>query len=415
MARGSRWEKSVQKEKEASKLKKEKEVKERMRVQKLQREAEELAAKRSMEKLLLEEKLEEERALEYALTNGITFFKQYTSFHIEDAEDDKIILPQSALELLNQQNALANGPLMFRINLSDSTAFTHCGVREFTADEGTVGLPLKVIESLHLSAQKPIEAVRVTIKYVRLPRVTYVKLQPKEHRFSNVGPIKAVLEENLRRHTTLTVDDEVTVWYRGKAHSMRVVDMQPERFGSLVDTDVEVDLEVSAEYDRHQQSEVAASAAAASSNKARKLNVTSPIEQDESAAAPPAAGFNTATATSTTAAVGIAAERATTTLPTEPSPGEPGVIACRVRLPSGKSCVRRFLVRDPMLWLLQFARAQPDVQALCADKGKGHGATVQLTVRQPTRVFAEESLAGGQSFEQLGVTAAQETFLLSVV
>ena len=109
---------------------------------------------------------------------------------------------------------------------------------------------------------------------------------------------------------------------------------------------------------------------------------------------------------STTTAAAVVAPP---TLPTEPGPGEPGTIMCRVRLPNGKSCTRRFYTSDPMAQLLLFAESQPDVSTMCA------GKSIQLTVRQPTRVFTRELLCDGQSFEALGVSVAQETFLLSAV
>ena len=87
----------------------------------------------------------------------------------------------------------------------------------------------------------------VSIKYVKLSKITYVKLQPKFNQFFKVEQVKMVLEENLKFHSTLTVGDTVTVWYRGSAHPLKIVEMKPYEKGILLDTDVEVDLDVSLE------------------------------------------------------------------------------------------------------------------------------------------------------------------------
>jgi len=59
-------------------------------------------------------------------------------------------------------------------------------------------------------------------------------MQPVRNSFSQVGPIKMVLEDNLRLHAALSVGDIIVVWYRGTSHELRVNVMQPGPFGSLV-------------------------------------------------------------------------------------------------------------------------------------------------------------------------------------
>ena len=53
----------------------------------------------------------------------------------------------AALNELDSQNAFSRGVLLFEISDEFSNS-THCGVREFSAAEGTIGLPPKVINSL---------------------------------------------------------------------------------------------------------------------------------------------------------------------------------------------------------------------------------------------------------------------------
>ncbi|CAK8539246.1 unnamed protein product [Lathyrus sativus] len=52
---------------------------------------------------------------------------------------DKIIMPASALDRLASMNI--EYPMLFELRNSSADRTTHCGVLEFTADEGTVSLP----------------------------------------------------------------------------------------------------------------------------------------------------------------------------------------------------------------------------------------------------------------------------------
>ena len=202
---------------------------------------------------------------ESILTGGIRYCETLTVFKLDATfEDDKVILPEAALISLTEQDALSKGVLLFELtsytgsshndNASATTKTTHCGVREFSAQPKMIGLPPKVWDSLtpdheHApdSAQIGKIIARDTIKYVRLPKITYIKLRPKTSTFFNVGPVKLCLEENLQKHTTLTLNDVITVWYKGVAHVLRVVEMLPESRGTVIDSDIEVDLDVSEE------------------------------------------------------------------------------------------------------------------------------------------------------------------------
>lgn len=52
-------------------------------------------------------------------------------------------------ELMDQQ-AYKNGAMLFEIKSKDGK-ITHAGLLDFTSPEGTVGLPIKVINSLFTS------------------------------------------------------------------------------------------------------------------------------------------------------------------------------------------------------------------------------------------------------------------------
>lgn len=158
-------------------------------------------------------------AEEQKITGGIRFTHRMTSYVI-DGEDDKVILPEDCLSELTQEDAFIRGAMCFRLQWTDKEGAvhtTHCGVREFSAPAGSIGMPKKVLDSLSIPSETT--GARVEIKYVLLPKCTFAKLQPRHNAFIEVGPVKMCLEENLRFHTTLSVGDVLTVWYRGKRGS----------------------------------------------------------------------------------------------------------------------------------------------------------------------------------------------------
>jgi len=68
--------------------------------------------------------------------------------------------------------------------------------------------------------------------------------------------------------------DIITIWHRGKDYKLTVIEIRPETYGSLVDTDVEVELDVSEEYRRQQEELGRVSASTTSAASARTLRET---------------------------------------------------------------------------------------------------------------------------------------------
>lgn len=223
----------------------------------------EIAEESRLKLIALEEERVEHEKLIYSKTGGINFCLQNLIPYEIDGEDDKVILPESSLMKLDEQHAISSGPLLFQLSYQpkiiqnnqmtiSSDITTHCGVREFSATEGTIGLPPKVINSLLKHADGSISDLHsVSIVYTRLPKITNAKFAPvmttSSESIFQVGPIKLVLEENLRSHSTLSVGDHVSVWHRGRRYELRVMELQPESSGSLFNADVEVEF-VSAEH-----------------------------------------------------------------------------------------------------------------------------------------------------------------------
>ena len=124
------------------------------------RQQAQLEKERLAQALVRQAELEREQAArsqrelaESRLTGGVRYVNTLKVVYLE-GEDDKVILPQSSLETLMEQNAFDLGPMCFQIwtgsNGADATTstgpdrVTHCGVREFTAAEGTIQVPKKV-------------------------------------------------------------------------------------------------------------------------------------------------------------------------------------------------------------------------------------------------------------------------------
>lgn len=189
-----------------------------------------------------------------------------------DGEGDKILLPPSALESLSGQDAVGLGPMLFELTCTTgapagqpqkpeqnaaapsgaattttTTRTTHAGVLEFTADEGMVGLPRKVVLSLlgataqqvplapdggegaidesetAMAKRRPVGGLEsVVVRYVRLAKATFARVVPETVGLSQVSELRAMLENNMRNHATLTVGDHVSVWRRGKEFSLKV-------------------------------------------------------------------------------------------------------------------------------------------------------------------------------------------------
>ena len=216
-----------------------------------------------------------------ARTAGVSY-KQSLLAVTADGEGDKILLPPSALESLSGQDAVSLGPMLFELTCTfdqppasaveeknasspqsgrtptaaaaaaatTTTRTTHAGVLEFVADEGTVGLPRKVVLSLlgataqqvplrqdegdkssgdggegdATAAKRPVVdgLGAVVVRYVRLAKATFARVIPETVGLSQVSELRAMLENNMRNHATLTVGDHLSVWRRGKEFSMKV-------------------------------------------------------------------------------------------------------------------------------------------------------------------------------------------------
>src|SRR3546814_17425132 len=135
------------------------------------------------------------------------FEQQYNCFsvafidrpHLE--EGDKILLPQSAFEVLARMNV--DFPMLFELSNPSMGRRTHCGVLEFTAEEGKCYIPFWMMQNLMLS-----EGTIIHVKNVSLPKATFVKFRPQLSDFLNISNPRAVLEKKLRSFSCVTRSEE---------------------------------------------------------------------------------------------------------------------------------------------------------------------------------------------------------------
>lgn len=183
---------------------------------------------------------------------GIAFYRILEAVPYQ-GNGDKIKLPPSCFTELSDQGALDKGPMYFQLSIvhdegssgmkatdKEKQGTTHSGVLEFTADEGSVGLPPHAWNNLF--AELTLKSPLVEVRYVWLPKGTYAKLQPERVGFSDLPNHKAILETSLRQHATLSQGDILTVNYGELAYRLRVLELKPSSSVSVLETDIEVDI-----------------------------------------------------------------------------------------------------------------------------------------------------------------------------
>lgn len=363
----------------------------------------ELAIHRKLEEERIEQARLEAEQLEFQLTGGVSFDLTNLIPYIIDGEDDRIVLSENALTILNGKDAFSKGVIHFELRDMSTNALTHCGVREFSATDGTIGLTQKIIDSL--TADGDVKSLStIHIKYILLPKVTYVKFEPIGHQIFAVGPIKQCLEENLRAHATCTIGDILTVWYRGKSFRMRVKDLKPGSCGSLIDSDVEVEFYIPE--DGFASSQPISSTTLSGDRTADESDTVLapsdlPTDQEGSA------GYRLGSLTSSVAfdSLGSSPRKDEDILPPEPSEKDGGCIHVKVRTEGGKSLARRFMLAEPVRYLFGFVSDAMGVRR----------SALRLCTRNPDRTLVFDDFRGHlTSFQDLGMSK-RELFMVTVV
>lgn len=152
--------------------------------------------------------------------------------HLENS--DKIVLPESALDRLSRMNI--QYPMSFELRNPRTQKLTHCGVMEFTSEEGLVLVPDWMMQKMSL---EPGEIA--VVKNVDLVKGTYVKLRPHTSDFLQISNPKSVLETTLRSFSCLTAGDTIMIVYNGNKFYIDVLETRPATAAiSIIETDCEV-------------------------------------------------------------------------------------------------------------------------------------------------------------------------------
>lgn len=168
-------------------------------------------------------------------------------------------------EILERQQQLPH-PLTFRLVNPSNGRVIYAGIREFSADDQKIGLSPFLRHSLGVEDQDRLDKAdgdqtgvqipdsgeqlphdvpsRITVHIKELPKGTYVRLRPLEAGY-DAEDWKALLEQYLRDNfTTLTKGEILSVPAGAQEFRFLVDKLKPsDEAVSLVDTDLEVDIE----------------------------------------------------------------------------------------------------------------------------------------------------------------------------
>lgn len=152
---------------------------------------------------------------------------------------DKILLPPSAFDTLARLQV--DYPMLFQLRFGDR--YTHCGVLEFTAEEGCAYIPFWIMQNLRME-----EGGLVTVENVSLPKANFVKLQPQSVDFLEISNPRAVLEHTLRNFSCVTVGDILQIPYNNKIYSIQLKEVKPAPAACIIETDCNVDFDAPVGY-----------------------------------------------------------------------------------------------------------------------------------------------------------------------
>jgi len=159
--------------------------------------------------------------------------------HLEGG--DKILLPPSAFDTLARLNV--DYPMLFQLSSSAKGTMTHCGVLEFTAEEGSCYIPFWMMQNLLIE-----EGSVIFVRNVSLPKATFVKLQPQHVDFLEITNPRAVLEHALRNYSCVTKGDVIVIPYNSKNYHFELKEVLPQDAACIIETDCNVDFDAPVGY-----------------------------------------------------------------------------------------------------------------------------------------------------------------------
>lgn len=120
---------------------------------------------------------------------------------------------------------------------------THCGVLEFTAEEGSCVIPFWMMQNLLIE-----EGSVLTVTNVSLPKANFVKFQPQHIDFLEISNPRAVLEHALRNFSCITKGDVICVPYNSKNYHFEIKEVRPQDAACIIETDCNVDFDAPVGY-----------------------------------------------------------------------------------------------------------------------------------------------------------------------
>ena len=175
------------------------------------------------------------------------FEEQYHCYSVAYADKsnleggDKILLPPSSFDTLARLNI--EYPMLFQLQSHEKGTMTHCGVMEFTAEEGSCFIPFWMMQNLLLE-----EGSLITVTNVSLPKATFVKLQPQSVDFLDIHNPRAVLEHALRSYSCVTKGDVICIPYNSKNYHFMLKEVKPQDAACIIETDCNVDFDAPVGY-----------------------------------------------------------------------------------------------------------------------------------------------------------------------
>lgn len=165
--------------------------------------------------------------------------------------------------------------MLFQLQSPDKGTLTHCGVLEFTAEEGSCVVPFWMMQNLLIE-----EGAVLTITNVSLPKANFVKFQAQHVDFLEISNPRAVLEHALRNFSCITKGDVICVPYNSKNYHFEIKEVKPQDAACIIETDCNVDFDAPVGY-----KEPSASSAPSSGNASASSSLANMKKQ--SAYAPP--------------------------------------------------------------------------------------------------------------------------------
>ena len=133
--------------------------------------------------------------------------------------------------------------MLFQLQNPNRGTLTHCGVLEFTAEEGSCVIPFWMMQNLLIE-----EGGVLTVTNVSLPKANFVKFQAQHVDFLEISNPRAVLEHALRNFSCITKGDVICVPYNSKNYHFEIKEVKPQDAACIIETDCNVDFDAPVGY-----------------------------------------------------------------------------------------------------------------------------------------------------------------------